>query len=201
MADIKTLSEFIVERQSEFPGSSGDLSSLLTAFRLAGKIMNREVNKAGLMADILGAQGTENVQGEQQQKLDVYANNLFLRMMKTQGAVCAVASEEDDDIVHFDNGGKYVVTMDPLDGSSNIDVNVSIGTIFSIYKRISTGPKATLEDFLQPGNQPVERILTEKQTADLRPHQQQVAIRRSGSIEQHGGRHAKAFGDRPVPAQ
>ncbi len=152
MADIKTLSEFIVERQSDFPGASGDLSQLLTAFRLAAKIVSREANKAGLLADILGAQGTENVQGEQQQKLDVYANDLFIRMMRTQGAVCAVASEENDDIVHFDNGGKYVVTMDPLDGSSNIDVNVSIGTIFSIYTRISTGPKATLEDFLQPGS-------------------------------------------------
>ncbi len=152
MSEIKTLSEFIVERQADFPGSTGELSSLLTAFRLAAKIVNREVNKAGLMADILGAEGTENVQGEAQQKLDVYANNLFIRMMRTQGAVCAVASEENDDIVHFDNGGKYVVTMDPLDGSSNIDVNVSIGTIFSIYKRISTGPKATLEDFLQPGS-------------------------------------------------
>ena len=151
MSDIKTLSEFIVERQGEFPGSSGDLSSLLTAFRLAAKIVSREANKAGLMADILGAAGNENVQGEEQQKLDVYANNLFIRMMKTQGCVCAVASEENDDIVHFDNGGKYVVTMDPLDGSSNIDVNVSIGTIFSIYKRVSSGPKATLEDFLQPG--------------------------------------------------
>ena len=152
MADFKTLSEFIVERQSDFPGASGDLSQLLTAFRLAAKIVSREANKAGLLVDILGAQGTENVQGEQQQKLDVYANNLFIRMMRTQGAVCAVASEENDDVVHFDNGGKYVVTMDPLDGSSNIDVNVSIGTIFSIYKRISTGPKATLEDFLQPGS-------------------------------------------------
>ncbi len=152
MTDIKTLSEFIVERQGDFPGSTGDLSSLLTAFRLAAKIVSREANKAGLMADILGASGNENVQGEQQQKLDVYANKLFIRMMRTQGAVCAVASEEDDDVVHFDNGGKYVVTMDPLDGSSNIDVNVSIGTIFSIYRRISTGPKATLEDFLQPGN-------------------------------------------------
>jgi fructose-1,6-bisphosphatase I len=151
MSDIKTLSEFIVERQADFPGSTGDLSSLLTAFRLAGKIVSREANKAGLMEDILGASGNENVQGEQQQKLDVYANNLFIRMMRTQGAVCAVASEENDDIVHFDNGGKYVVTMDPLDGSSNIDVNVSIGTIFSVYKRISTGPKATLADFLQPG--------------------------------------------------
>ena len=152
MADFKTLSEFIVERQSDFPGASGDLSQLLTAFRLAAKIVSREANKAGLLVDILGAQGTENVQGEQQQKLDVYANNLFIRMMRTQGAVCAVASEENDDVVHFDNGGKYVVTMDPLDGSSNIDVNVSIGTIFSIYKRISTGPEATLEDFLQPGS-------------------------------------------------
>lgn len=152
MSDIKTLSEFIVERQGEFPGATGDLSALLTAFRLAAKIVSREANKAGLMADILGAAGNENVQGEQQMKLDVYANNLFMRMMRTQGAVCAVASEENDDLVHFDNGGKYVVTMDPLDGSSNIDVNVSIGTIFSIYKRISTGPKATLEDFLQPGS-------------------------------------------------
>lgn len=151
MSDIKTLSEFIVERQGEFPGATGDLSSLLTAFRLAAKIVSREANKAGLLADILGAAGNENVQGEQQQKLDVYANELFIRMMRTQGCVCAVASEENDDIVHFDNGGKYVVTMDPLDGSSNIDVNVSIGTIFSIFKRISSGPKATLEDFLQPG--------------------------------------------------
>ncbi|MBK8499787.1 MAG: class 1 fructose-bisphosphatase [Flavobacteriales bacterium] len=152
MADIKTLSEFIVERQSDFPGSTGDLSALLTAIRLAGKIVSREANKAGLLADILGAAGSENVQGEAQQKLDVYANNLFIRMMRTQGTVCAVASEENDDIVHFDNGGKYVVAMDPLDGSSNIDVNVSIGTIFSIYRRISTGPKATMEDFMQPGS-------------------------------------------------
>ena len=151
MADMKTLSEFIVERQADFPGSTGDLSALLTAIRLAGKIVSREANKAGLMADILGAAGSENVQGEEQQKLDVYANNLFIRMMRTQGTVCAVASEENDDIVHFDNGGKYVVAMDPLDGSSNIDVNVSIGTIFSIYRRLSTGDKAAMEDFMQPG--------------------------------------------------
>jgi fructose-1,6-bisphosphatase I len=152
MSDIKTLSEFIVERQAEFPYASGDLSSLLTAFRLAGKIVNREVNKAGLAGRYpRRAKGPRTCRARQQQKLDVYANNLFIRMMRTQGAVCAVASEENDDIVHFDNGGKYVVTMDPLDGSSNIDVNVSIGTIFSIYKRISTGPKATMEDFLQPG--------------------------------------------------
>ena len=151
MAQIKTLAEFITERQHEFTYATGELTQLLTSFRLAGKMVNREVNKAGLAEDILGAQGSENVQGEQQQKLDVYANDLFIRMLRNQGEVCAVASEENDDIVHFDNGGKYVVTMDPLDGSSNIDVNVSIGTIFSIYRRISTGPKATMEDFMQPG--------------------------------------------------
>jgi fructose-1,6-bisphosphatase I len=152
MANIKTLAEFIVERQHEFTYATGELTQLLTSFRLAAKIVNREVTKAGLAEDILGAEGTENVQGEQQQKLDVYANNVFIRLLRSQGEVCAVASEENDDIVHFDNGGKYVVTMDPLDGSSNIDVNVSIGTIFSIYRRVSTGAKATLEDFMQPGN-------------------------------------------------
>lgn len=151
MTQIKTLAEFIVERQHEFTYATGELSQLLTSFRLAAKMVNREVNKAGLAEDILGAQGSENVQGEQQQKLDVYANDLFIRLLRTQGEVCAVASEENDDIVHFDNGGKYVVSMDPLDGSSNIDVNVSIGTIFSIYRRVSTGPKATMEDFMQPG--------------------------------------------------
>lgn len=151
MSQVKTLAEFIVERQHEFTYATGELSQLLTSFRLAGKMVNREVNKAGLAEDILGAQGTENVQGEQQQKLDVYANDLFIRLLRSQGMVCAVASEENDDIVHFDNGGKYVVTMDPLDGSSNIDVNVSIGTIFSIYRRVSTGDKAAMEDFMQPG--------------------------------------------------
>lgn len=151
MPKIKTLAEFITERQHEFTYATGELSQLLTSFRLAGKMVNREVNKAGLAEDILGAHGTENVQGEQQQKLDVYANDLFIRLLRSQGMVCAVASEENDDIVHFDNGGKYVVTMDPLDGSSNIDVNVSIGTIFSIYRRLSTGDKATLADFMQPG--------------------------------------------------
>ena len=151
MAQIKTLAEFITERQHEFTYATGELSQLLTSFRLAAKIVNREVNKAGLAEDILGAQGTDNVQGEAQQKLDVYANDMFIRMLRSQGEVCAVASEENDDLIHFDNGGKYVVAMDPLDGSSNIDVNVSIGTIFSIYRRISAGDKATMEDFMQPG--------------------------------------------------
>lgn len=151
MASITTLAEFIAERQHEFTYATGELSQLLTSFRLAGKMVNREVNKAGLAEDIIGAAGNENVQGEQQQKLDVYANDMFIRLLKSQGMVCAVASEENDDIVHFDNGGKYVVTMDPLDGSSNIDVNVSIGTIFSIYRRLSKGDKASMEDFMQPG--------------------------------------------------
>ena len=142
---------FIAERQHEFTYAKGELSQLLTSFRLAAKIVNREVTKAGLAEDILGAEGSENIQGEQQQKLDVYANNIFIRLLRSQGEVCAVASEENDDIVHFDNGGKYVVAMDPLDGSSNIDVNVSIGTIFSIYRRVSTGPKANMADFMQPG--------------------------------------------------
>jgi fructose-1,6-bisphosphatase I len=115
-------------------------------------MVDREVNRAGLADHIRGAQGSDNVQGEQQQKLDVYANDLFIRLLSDLGQVCAVASEENDDIVHFDNGANYVVTMDPLDGSSNIDVNVSIGTIFSIYRRRSSGPKATLADVLQPGH-------------------------------------------------
>ncbi|MEZ4808263.1 MAG: class 1 fructose-bisphosphatase [Flavobacteriales bacterium] len=152
MPNIKTLAEFITERQHEFTYATGELSQLLTSFRLAGKMVNREVNKAGLAEDIIGAAGQENVQGEQQQKLDVYANDLFIRLLRSQGMVCAVASEENDDIVHFDNGGKYVVSMDPLDGSSNIDVNVSIGTIFSIYRRVSSGDKATMDDFMQPGS-------------------------------------------------
>src|SRR5690606_24966954 len=107
----------------------------LTSIRLAAKLVNREVNKAGLVTEILGEANAHNIQGEQQQKLDVYANNRFIAAMRNQGAVCAVASEENDEHIVFDNpaslDGKYVVAMDPLDGSSNIDVNVSIGTIFS----------------------------------------------------------------------
>jgi fructose-1,6-bisphosphatase I len=116
------------------------------------------VNKAGLVTDILGATDQHNIQGEQQQKLDVYANDRFITAMRNQGAVCAVASEENDEHIVFDTptsrSGKYVVAMDPLDGSSNIDVNVSIGTIFSIYRRLDP-EKVTVDDFLQPGNQQV----------------------------------------------
>lgn len=157
---ITTLSEFIVSREKDFPYATGDLTQLLTSIRLAAKLVNREVNKAGLVNEILGEtdQHSVNVQGERQQKLDVYANERFINAMRNQGAVCAVASEENDEHIVFDHpvsqGGKYVVAIDPLDGSSNIDVNVSIGTIFSIYRRLDN-EHVTVNDFLQPGKQQV----------------------------------------------
>lgn len=151
---VTTLSEFIVERQGDFPYAKGELSRLLSSIRLAAKIVNREVNKAGLV-DILGEQGTQNVQGEKQQKLDVFANEHFIEAMENQGEVCGIASEENETFIAYESelarNGKYVVMIDPLDGSSNIDVNVSIGTIFSIYRRVSKSGLATMEDFLQPG--------------------------------------------------
>lgn len=154
-----TLGEFIVEKQNEFPYASGELSQLLTSIRLAAKVVNREINKAGL-ADILGAMGIENVQGEKQMKLDVFANETFITALRNLGEVCGVASEEEENFVIFDDDihgdSKYVVLIDPLDGSSNIDVNVSVGTIFSIYRRVTpAGTPAQLEDFLQPGNKQV----------------------------------------------
>ena len=159
MSINKTLGEFIIEKQSDFPHAKGELSSLLSAIKLASKIVNREINKAGLV-DITGASGVENIQGEQQQKLDMYANEIFKNALIARGEVCGIASEEEDNYVFFDNqnsrNGNYVVLMDPLDGSSNIDVNVSVGTIFSIYRRVSPadGP-VELEDFLQVGRKQV----------------------------------------------
>ncbi|RYU45274.1 class 1 fructose-bisphosphatase [Aliivibrio finisterrensis] len=159
MSEIRTLGEFIVAKQHDFPHASGELSSLIGSIKLAAKIVNREINKAGLV-DITGASGEENIQGEQQQKLDLYANDKFKAALENRGQVCGVASEEEDEAVAFNKAlnkdAKYVVLMDPLDGSSNIDVNVSVGTIFSIYRRISPiGTPPTEEDFLQPGNQQV----------------------------------------------
>ncbi len=153
---VTTLSEFIVERQSEFPYASGDLTRLLSSMQLASKIVNREINRAGLAHDILGKAGNENIQGEEQMKLDVFANDHFIHALKSQEEVCGIGSEENDDFLGQKDGlpatGKYVVLMDPLDGSSNIDVNVSIGTIFSIFHRVSPiGTPVTIEDFLQPG--------------------------------------------------
>src|SRR5690606_6270508 len=123
MARVTTLSEFIIQRQNDFQYATGELSRLLSALRLAAKVVNREVNKAGLTEDILGASGNENVQGEEQQKLDIYANNQFIQALRAQREVCGIGSEENDDIIVFDdtagNDGHYVVLMDPLDGSSN----------------------------------------------------------------------------------
>jgi len=156
----KTLGEFIINKQSEFKYSSGELSRLINSIRLAGKIVNHEVNKAGLV-DILGAAGEENIQGEDQQKLDVYANEVFINTLVNREIVCGIASEEEDDFitikgVNKKHDNKYIVLMDPLDGSSNIDVNVSVGTIFSIYRRITPdGTPVTIDDFLQPGKQQV----------------------------------------------
>lgn len=154
-----TLGEFLVENQEKFPYATGELSQLLSSIRLAAKVVNREINKAGL-ADILGLAGSDNIQGEHQMKLDVFANDTFIRTLRSMGEVCGVASEELEDFIVFDddlhNESKYVVLIDPLDGSSNVDVNVSIGTIFSIYRRISpVGTPVTLEDFLQPGDKQV----------------------------------------------
>ncbi|MFD0977078.1 class 1 fructose-bisphosphatase [Salinimicrobium gaetbulicola] len=156
----QTLGEFIIENQSEFAYSSGELSRLINSIRLAAKVVNHEVNKAGLV-DITGAVGETNVQGEDQQKLDVYANEKFIQTLTNREIVCGIASEENDDFITIegcnkDHKNKYVVLMDPLDGSSNIDVNVSVGTIFSIYRRVTpVGTPVQLEDFLQPGNKQV----------------------------------------------
>lgn len=156
----QTLGEFIIENQAEFPFSSGELSRLINSIRLAAKVVNHEVNKAGLV-DITGAAGETNVQGEDQQKLDVYANEKFIQTLTNREIVCGIASEENDDFITIsgqknDHQNKYVVLMDPLDGSSNIDVNVSVGTIFSIYRRVTPlGTPVQLEDFLQPGSKQV----------------------------------------------
>jgi fructose-1,6-bisphosphatase I len=160
MSKLITLHEFIVSKQKDFPFASGELSRLLNDIALASKIVSNDVRKAGLVDHILGAQGGQNVQGEEQQKLDVVADEAFIRAFQNGGEVCGIASEENDDFLAFDSQSaqhaNYVVLFDPLDGSSNIDVNVSIGTIFSIYRRVSpVGSLATLEDMLQPGTQQV----------------------------------------------
>lgn len=159
MIGVETLDEFIIRKQTELPYARGDLSRLLRDLGLAAKIVNREVNKAGLV-DILGSTGKMNVQGEEVKKLDVFANRRFIAALELGGQCSGVASEENKDFITFHDeiskDASYVVALDPLDGSSNIDVNVSVGTIFSIYRRISPpdGP-VTTEDFLQPGRDQV----------------------------------------------
>jgi fructose-1,6-bisphosphatase I len=149
------LDRFIKNNQSQFQYASGELSQLLRDIALASKVVNREVNKAGLI-DIMGAAGSLNNTGDQQQKLDVLANIRFTRALMKGGEVCALVSEESDKYVDLNNEGKYVIAIDPLDGSSNIDVNVSIGTIFSVYRRKSLpGTPIQEQDILQKGSEQV----------------------------------------------
>ena len=150
-----TLDRFIMHNQEQFQYASGELSQLLRDIALASKVVNREVNKAGLI-DIMGAAGSINTTGEAQQKLDVLANIRFTRALMKGGEVCALISEEDESFVDLNNEGKYVIAIDPLDGSSNIDVNVAIGTIFSVYRRKSkVGTPILMEDILQKGSEQV----------------------------------------------
>ena len=156
---IVTLDEFIIRTGKDFDYSTGELTGLLRDIGVAAKIVNREVNKAGLV-NILGSSDGSNTHGETQQKLDLYANDKLIECLSNSGEVCAIASEENNDIVQIETVGSkkshYVVMFDPLDGSSNIDVNVSVGTIFAIYRRKSAaGESATTEDFLQPGTKQV----------------------------------------------
>jgi fructose-1,6-bisphosphatase I len=156
---MKTLVEFINDKQIEYPGATGEFTRLLNDITIAAKIVNREIRIAGL-ADINGLFGAQNVQGEEQQKLDVFANNHFINALKHGGQCAAIASEENEDLIIFGNAysqkGKYVVAMDPVDGSSNIEVNVPIGTIFSIYRRMTPeGSSATVDDLLQKGRRMV----------------------------------------------
>ena len=160
MQNLITLGEFIIKNQQDFPYAKGQLTRMFNAITLASKVMNSQINKAGLVDELMGKVGTENVQGEEQKKLDVYANKIFINALKARNEVCGIASEEEEETIIFENeasvNGKYIVLIDPIDGSSNIEVNVSIGTVFAIYRRISpVGKPAILEDFLQTGRQQV----------------------------------------------
>lgn len=160
MTPKKTLGEFIIDNQNQFEYSTGELSRLLNAIRLASKAVNHEVNKAGLV-DIIGATDQINHSDETQQKLDVFANHAFKRALINRDIVCGFASEEEENFISIpstngNNNNNYVVLVDPLDGSSNIDTNVSVGTIFSIYRRLSSNTNAvSVSDFLQKGIQQV----------------------------------------------
>ena len=156
MERITTLDEFILDKQKDFPFATGELSGLLRDIGVAAKIVNREVNRAGLV-NILGLDGSTNKTGDEVQKLDIFANDKLIDYMKNSGECSGIASEELEDFVKLPKKegkeAKYVLVVDPLDGSSNIDVNVSVGTIFGIYRRVSDhGKECELKDFLQPGN-------------------------------------------------
>jgi fructose-1,6-bisphosphatase I len=154
---VVTIERFIIEQERAHPQATGELSGILTDLALAGKMIANKVRSAGL-ADILGSAGDQNVQGEVQQKLDVISNEIVIKQMDHGGRLCAMASEEEADIIqipdHF-RCGKYCLMFDPLDGSSNIDVNVPVGTIFSVVRKTSPGQHGVLEDFLQPGREQV----------------------------------------------
>ena len=157
---MKTLGQFIVEKQAEYPHAKGELSGILSSIRLVAKVVHRDINKAGLTNDIIGNSGVQNVQGEAQMKLDLFAHNTMKQALMSREEVAGFASEEEENFIAFDTergrNAKYVILADPLDGSSNIDVNVAVGTIFSIYRRVSpVGTPVTLEDFMQPGNRQV----------------------------------------------
>jgi len=157
--NITTLNDFVNLKQKDFPYAKGELSSLLNHIGTAAKIVNKKINKAGLV-DIIGRSGAVNIQGENQQKLDVFADKIFINALLSSGQCCGVATEENQNEIvfteKFARKGKYVVCMDPLDGSSNIDYNVSVGSIFSIYRRITPrGEKVKNEDFLQEGSEQV----------------------------------------------
>ena len=152
-----TLTRFIIEEQRRCPEATGEFTDLLIELTKAGKIIAREVNQAGL-AETMGLTGRTNVHGEAGQKLDEYANATIIRATDHTGHLAGVASEEMEDIYQIPDRyprGKYILVFDPVDGSSNIDVNVSIGTIFSIYQKKDSGSKATLEDFLRQGTEQV----------------------------------------------
>jgi fructose-1,6-bisphosphatase I len=156
---VISLSQFIADQQSKHPEATGDLSKIFRDIKFAAKIVNRDVRKAGLV-DLLGAHGTINVQGEEVKKLDIIANEEFKASLTLGGDCCAIISEEEEDIHHIETtlnvNSKYIIAMDPLDGSSNIDVNASIGTIFSVYRRISpVGGPVTMADVLQKGTNQV----------------------------------------------
>lgn len=155
---FNTLARHIYEEERKYPEATGELSDLLHDLSLAAKVISLEVNKAGLV-DILGFTGDQNVHGEEVKKLDIYAHEMMIKAMDHGGHLCVMASEEEEDIIHIPTEfhiGKYVLLFDPLDGSSNIDANISIGTIFSIYKRITQDNiPGTMEDCLQPGKKQI----------------------------------------------
>lgn len=153
---LVTLEEFIIQAQNRFPGATGDLSQLLRDIGLAAKIISREVNKAGI-TNILGDEGSMNIHGESVKKLDTFADQQLINALSRSRITCMVISEENEGVVNLKSSdGKYIVYLDPLDGSSNIDVNVSIGSIFSVYMRRSeTSREPSAEEAIQPGKNQV----------------------------------------------